>query len=137
MSLSASSSGFGVIRPSMMKKLPVKSVGNTVSFCRVTKQSAGTEMNKKTLFGFGRMSAGLPVLFHGQFSQPSSRCWGSEQQGEWEGLGSLLNPTLDTPPPPQILELCPLESSLRQYPVCRPKVRPMGEPGPFSQFPPE
>lgn len=76
MSLSASSSGFGVIRPGMMKKLPVKSVGNTVSFCRVTKQSAGTEMNKKTLFGVGRMSAGLLVLFHGQFSQPSSRCWG-------------------------------------------------------------
>lgn len=23
----------------------------------------------------------------------------SEQQGEWEGLGSLLNPTLDTPDP--------------------------------------
>lgn len=75
MSLSASSSGYSVIWPSVTKKLPTKSVGNTVSFCRDTKQGAGTEMNKKTLFGFRRMSVGLPFLFHSQFSQPSSQCW--------------------------------------------------------------
>lgn len=79
------------------------------------------------------LSALLPML--------GNRCVpaGSEQQGEWEGLGSLLSPTLDTPPPPQILELCPLESSLQQYLVCRLKVREanVGEPGPFSQLPSE
>lgn len=131
MSLSASSSGYSVIRPSITKKLPTKSVGNTVSFCRDTKQGAGTKMNKKTLFGFRRMSVGLPFLFHSQFSQPSSQCWeigvfllDLSKQGEWEGLGSLLSPTLDTTTTPD-----PGAVSSGKFSLAVPTVQTKGEGG--------
>lgn len=56
--------------PACQKKLPAESVGNSQLLQRY-KQGAGTQMNKKTLFGFGRTSA---VQF--LFPQPFSQGWG-------------------------------------------------------------